>query len=403
MYFCSRIQTKKQERSNPYDLRNTNQGKGKLHTIKFFTTMARIVSIFQFTGRAGSAVGSKGKNGKILLRQYQPSVANPRTDAQMKQRARIKLAAQVAGMLGEVGRTALIANGHRKSEYGLLIKQLLKSVVVNQNGSQASLQYDLNLVESPTYANSLSLAVTSDDNAFVASFSGAGEGNAIAKALLVHDLNTGSWRHTSALDTNTAISLGKSASEEGNALEVFAYGIVLMPKTDDAINSLSQTGANTAGFVLDLNKVSSTNFNFSPSVSAALSVAANGTTSGGNGATSGGSIGNGSGDNNGSDENQNSQNNQNTQTDTVAAPTISGNTSFTDTTEVSITGPAEAEIRYTTDGSTPTAESSLYSEALTLSETTTVKAIAIKNDVSSTVASKTFTKGSGGSGLGDTN
>ena len=36
--------------------------------------MARIVSIFQFTGRAGSAVGSKGKGGKILLRQYQPTV-----------------------------------------------------------------------------------------------------------------------------------------------------------------------------------------------------------------------------------------------------------------------------------------------------------------------------------------
>jgi hypothetical protein len=32
--------------------------------------MARIVSIFQFTGRAGSAVGSKGKGGKILLRQH---------------------------------------------------------------------------------------------------------------------------------------------------------------------------------------------------------------------------------------------------------------------------------------------------------------------------------------------
>lgn len=36
--------------------------------------MARIVSIFQFIGRVGSAVGSKGKGGKVLLRQYQPSV-----------------------------------------------------------------------------------------------------------------------------------------------------------------------------------------------------------------------------------------------------------------------------------------------------------------------------------------
>ena len=64
-------------------------------------------------------------------------------------------------------------------------------------------------------------------------------------------------------------------------------------------------------------------------------------------------------------------------------------------TEVTITGPDEAEIRYTTDGSTPTAESSLYSEALTLSDTTTVKAIAIKNGVSSEVSTKTFIKSSG--------
>ena len=97
--------------------------------------MARIVSIFQFTGRAGSAVGSKGKGGKILLRQYQPTVANPRTQAQMSHRAKIKLAAQVAGMLGEVGRTALIANGLRKTERGQLIKQLLQSVKVSADGS----------------------------------------------------------------------------------------------------------------------------------------------------------------------------------------------------------------------------------------------------------------------------
>ena len=81
---------------------------------------------------------------------------------------------------------------------------------------------------------------------------------------------------------------------------------------------------------------------------------------------------------------------------TVAAPTISGNTSFAESTQVTISAEAGAEIRYTTDGSTPTAESSLYSEALTISDTTTVKAIAIKDGVSSEVTSKSFTKSSGG-------
>ncbi|MBR2096287.1 MAG: chitobiase/beta-hexosaminidase C-terminal domain-containing protein [Prevotella sp.] len=85
-------------------------------------------------------------------------------------------------------------------------------------------------------------------------------------------------------------------------------------------------------------------------------------------------------------------------TPSVTAPTISGETQFTDTTQVSISGPASAEIRYTTDGSTPTAESTLYSEPFTLSDTATVKAIAIKDGVSSQVSTKSFTKGSGGGG-----
>ena len=86
------------------------------------------------------------------------------------------------------------------------------------------------------------------------------------------------------------------------------------------------------------------------------------------------------------------------QAQTLTAPTISGNTQFTDSTQVSMSGPDGAEIHYTTDGSTPTAESAVYSEAFSLSATTTVKAIAIKDGVSSEVVSKVFTKSSGGLG-----
>ena len=95
--------------------------------------------------------------------------------------------------------------------------------------------------------------------------------------------------------------------------------------------------------------------------------------------------------NNGSEQNGSS-----TSSETVAAPTISGETPFDESTLATISGPDGAEIRYTVDGSTPTAESSLYSEALTLTGTVLVKAIAIKNGVSSEVASKTFTKNSSG-------
>ena len=103
-----------------------------------------------------------------------------------------------------------------------------------------------------------------------------------------------------------------------------------------------------------------------------------------------------------SGEGQNSQgggttdpgNNGTTESVTVEAPVFSGETQFTESTQVTMTAESGAEIRYTTDGSEPSASSTLYSGAVTLTETTTVKAIAIKNGVSSTVTSRTYTKGS---------
>ena len=88
-------------------------------------------------------------------------------------------------------------------------------------------------------------------------------------------------------------------------------------------------------------------------------------------------------------------------TQSVSAPTFSGNTQFTESTQVSMNGSAGAEIRYTTNGSTPTAQSTLYSGPLTLTETTTVKAIAIKDGQSSAVTSRTYSKVEAGGGGDD--
>lgn len=82
----------------------------------------------------------------------------------------------------------------------------------------------------------------------------------------------------------------------------------------------------------------------------------------------------------------------------VAAPVISGTTPFTESTQVTMSGPEGASIYYTTDGSVPTGESTVYSEAFSVTDTTTVKAVAIKNGSSSGVAEKVFTKSTGGSG-----
>ena len=108
----------------------------------------------------------------------------------------------------------------------------------------------------------------------------------------------------------------------------------------------------------------------------------------------------GSTDSGNGSSNSGSQSGSGSQSSSVASPTISGDASFAESTQVSMSGPDGAEIHYTTDGSTPTAESTLYSEAFTLTENTTVKAIAIKDGESSEVATKYFYKsGNPGGGM----
>jgi hypothetical protein len=81
----------------------------------------------------------------------------------------------------------------------------------------------------------------------------------------------------------------------------------------------------------------------------------------------------------------------------VAAPVISGTTPFAESTSATIScATAGASIYYTVDGSTPTSASTAYSGAIALSDTTTVKAVAVKDGVSSSVTTKVFTKGEGG-------
>ena len=123
--------------------------------------------------------------------------------------------------------------------------------------------------------------------------------------------------------------------------------------------------------------------------------------SGGNGSQNSGSQNGGSeqgGSNSGSSEGSETGGGSNSET--VEAPVISGETPFDESTQVSISGPDGAEIRYTTDGTAPNAQSSLYSEAITLTDTATVKAIAIKNGVSSEAATKVFTKNGSNVGSG---
>lgn len=80
--------------------------------------------------------------------------------------------------------------------------------------------------------------------------------------------------------------------------------------------------------------------------------------------------------------------------ETVATPTFSPEEgTFTEAQNVTIACATDgATIYYTTDGTTPTTSSSVYSSAIPVSETTTIKALAVKSGMNnSAVASATYT------------
>ena len=82
-----------------------------------------------------------------------------------------------------------------------------------------------------------------------------------------------------------------------------------------------------------------------------------------------------------------------TVTPSLAAPTISGETPFAETTTVTIAAEDGATVYYTTNGQDPDDREGIqYTAPFTLSQTATVKAIAYKGDLQSTIATKEFKK-----------
>lgn len=99
--------------------------------------MAKVTSLQgKATGKVGSMVYSCS-GGTMIAREYQPNVSNPSTIAQVNQRARLKLASQLAAALAPV---IVIPKSGLQSSRNLFIKKNMEQIIAN-NG-QAQIVYE---------------------------------------------------------------------------------------------------------------------------------------------------------------------------------------------------------------------------------------------------------------------
>lgn len=141
--------------------------------------MAKIFGLYgAIRGRAGNSVFSKGMDGRTIVRAWQPTVYNPNTLAQRKQRAKVNLVGQLSGLCDKELLSALSYGTNRKNRAMFLSKGIKATqVTVTGDEVEAALSFNnvifsrgaenwanhIGVVDNPT-ANSHSISVDLDND-----------------------------------------------------------------------------------------------------------------------------------------------------------------------------------------------------------------------------------------------
>ena len=309
-----------------------------------------------FVGKLGNVVGFNWKG--INLQRAKTRVSNPRTKKQMLQRAKFAVSGKLASSLYDALYYGYRSEARelRSTQNGLFLKENKEAITGTLDGiliNFEALKLSKKSIKGVAFGqmskdgNVLTVAVT---NEYLIGHR-CGEKDRIYVCLLCPEKEE-SICQAVGVRTDTSVTVNIPAS--WGSRKVYVYGYVIGAQLDNADEASETTFIGSFG---------------EGEVTSAYESAPAGNGGGSETPAAGGAE---------------------TPAATLAAPVISGETPFTETTQVTITGPDGAEIHYTTSGSNPTSTSNLYSEPLTLSATTTVKAIAIKDGVSSAVTTKIF-------------
>lgn len=331
-------------------------------------------------GYSGKVTGKKGdnvfsvRNGDQIIRQYNPIVANPSTDNQVKARARMKLISQLSAIYA-----AIIA--------------IPKEGAVTSRNKFSSKNYSLTSADANAKAAiNLPYVQLTDSSREMPAFNVTRSGGFIMPALMVAaKYNRVVWAVV-AKNANgnlrvfdTAVIENTNPDEEttfaakmrytSEAIVVYGYAISdNNAKATAAFGDINSPTAESIAQLIARRTLTTTDFTMTATGGAYLEVGTDDAVSVQAGGSAGGS-GQGS--------------------SAPAQPTIGGYSPFSEYTDVVMNAEIGATIHYTNDGSTPTENSPMYSEPIHITETTTFKAIAVKNGLSSSVTTRQLVKEDG--------
>lgn len=96
--------------------------------------MGKLVGIAgTLRGKVGAMVFSKGEKGETYAKAYQPQVYNPKTEGQLRQRAKMNVVGRISALVPEELLIGL--RGNKRTRRGIFNKQLLSVATVNDSVS----------------------------------------------------------------------------------------------------------------------------------------------------------------------------------------------------------------------------------------------------------------------------
>lgn len=317
-------------------------------------------------GKYGNAV-FRIRRGQQVMAQYNPVVDNPNTDKQVNARSRFKLMAQLAATYASI--IAILRDGAVTPRNQFVQKNF--NLTASNNGKA---EIDLPLVQL-TKSNREMPAFTvsrSSGDGISVSLIQAAVLSRVVYAVVAKNSNEKLRVFATTVvensDPETPNTFAAKMPYTAEAIVVYAYGIIdTNNRASAAFGNLISPTAEQVAQLIASRTINASDYATTATAGAYLEVGTSDAVSVAASDTPSGAI--------------------------PTRPTIGGYSPFSEFTEVVISAQEGATIYYTPDGSTPTAETGiLYREPIRITETTTIKAIAVINGISSEVSSRTFTQ-----------